>query len=203
MRTALLALLLVAACRCDDSPPPIRRAEAPKPRKDEQLLAKIPRPEGTPFEATVLATVLPATLGEAAAEGDVYTETTPLGDAGKLPLARRVYAQGGTRITVQLTDMQHAPVMRQMMLDAKKQAEKMKSPSWAPATVHGHEAVLQYLPTQGAAIANVTATDRLFVNVRVEPAGNAEAALPWAEKVAYEPITKLAPPQTPPAAPSP
>lgn len=203
MRTALLALLLVAACRCDDSPPPIRKAEAPKPLKDEQLLGKIPGPEGTPFEATVLATVLPATLGEAAAEGEVQTETTPLGEAGKLPLARRVYVQDGTRITVQLTDMQHAPVMRQMMLDANKQAAKMKTPSWVPASVHGREAVLQHLPTQGAAIANVAVTDRLFVNVRVEPAGNAEAALPWAEKVAYEPIKKLAPPQTPPAAPSP
>lgn len=203
MRTVLLVLLLVTACRCDDSPPPVRKPEQRRPPQGEELLGKVPGPEGTPFEPSALAAMLPAKLGEAEADGETQTETTALANDGKLPIARRSYVQGGTRITVQLTDMLHAPLMRQMMLDAKEQAEKTKSPAWAPATVQGHETVLQHLASQGAAIANVAVTDRLFVNVRVEPAENAAAALPWAEKMTFEPITKLAAPAAPQAAPSP
>jgi hypothetical protein len=203
MRIALLALLLVTACRCDDSPPPIHRAEPPKPRKDEQLLSKIPGPEGTTFEASTLATVLPDKLGDATPDGAAQTETTALGEAGRLPVARRTYVKDGTRIIVQVSDMQHAPVMRQMMLAAHAEAKKAKKPSWAPATVRGYDAVLQHMPAQGIALANVAVTDRLFVNLHVDPADNAEAALPWAEQVDYEPIKKLVPPESTPAAPSP
>jgi len=204
MRLFLLAVLLISACRCDDSPPPVRKAEERRAPQGEELLSKIPGPEGTPFEAASLATLLPATLGDAAAEGEAQAETTALANEGRLPVARRVYVKDSTRITVQLTDMQHAPLMRQMMLEAKQQAEKSAKPSWTPASVQGRDAVLQHLPSNSAAIANVAVTDRLFLNVRVEPADDAAAALPWAEKLPLEPITKLAPPQSPPpGAPSP
>lgn len=202
MRLFLLALLLCSACRCDDSPPPVRKAETRRPPQDEAALAKIPGPEGATFDPSALAALLPAALGDAASEAEAQTETTALANEGQLPIARRIYVRDNTRITVQLTDMQHAPLMRQMMRDAKQQAEKSAKPSWTPATVQGYDAVLQYMPSHSAAIANIAVTERLFVNVRVEPADRAELALTWADKLPLEPITKLEPPETSPAAPS-
>lgn len=199
-RIGLLGALLLGACRCDDSPPPTRAAEAPRERKDEELLAPLPAPEGMAFEASVLATTLPATLGDAAPEGDVRTENTPLSNGGSTSMASRTYVKGEYRITVQISDMQHAPLLREAMTNAKSRLEQSKSSSWKVSTVQGRDAVAQHLAAQRIAIANVIATDRLFVNVRVEPADSAAAAIEWADKVPLEPITKLQPPDSEQAA---
>jgi hypothetical protein len=212
LRIVLLATLSLAACRCDDSPP-TRKAEtrAPREPKHEELLPQLPEPEGTIFDATVLAGVLPAALGDAAAEGDATVESSALSNGGSTASARRTYVSGDHRITVQISDMQHAPLLREMMANARKRIEQQgASASWKIATVQGHDTVVQHLSAQRTALANVIATDRLFVNVRVEPADSAELAIEWANKVPLEPITKLqaqeptsAPPsQLPPPAPA-
>src|SRR5688572_619446 len=148
IRIALLAALLVGACECDDEPPPVRKAQALPELTDEELLAKLPKIEGTPIDPSALATVLPSTLGDAAAEGDVQTESTPLANEGSLSIARRIYVKDGQRITVQVTDMLHAPLLRQVMMEAKAKAENSKSQSWKAATVQGHDAVVQHVPSQ-------------------------------------------------------
>jgi hypothetical protein len=198
-RIVLLGVVLLGACRCDDAPAPIRKAEAPRERKHEELLGQLPPPEGTPFEASVLATALPAALGDATAEGDVRTESSPLSNGGSTSMASRTYVKGEHRITVQITDMQHAPLLREAMSNAKTKLENSKSSSWKVTTVQGHDAVAQLLAAQSIAIANVIATERLFVNVRVEPAESADAAIEWANKVPLEPIMKLLAPDSPPA----
>jgi len=200
-RTALLGLLLLGACRCDDAPPPIRKAEAARERKDEELLLKLPELEGTPFEPSVLATALPETLGDATPEGDVVTESMPLSNGGSTSTASRTFVKGEHRITVQISDLQHAPLLREAMTNAKTKLAEGKTSSKI-ATVQGHDAIAQLLAAQRMAIVNVIATDRLFVNVRVDPADSADIALEWANKVPLEPLTKLQPPGSPPAAPS-
>jgi len=192
IQTVLLAMLLLGACRCDDKPPPVRKAER-RELKDEELLAQLPKIEGAPIDPALLAETLPAVLDEAKAEGEAQTESTPLANNGSLSIARRTYVQGETRITVQITDMMHAPLLRQTMISAKANAERGKTSSWTPAEVQGRDAVAQRFAEQNAAIANVAATDRVFVNVRVEPAETAELALQWAEKLPLDPITKLVP----------
>lgn len=203
LRIVLLATLSLTACRCDDSPPPVRKAEAVAPRepKHEELLVKLPEPEGTIIDPNVLAAALPAALGDAAPEGDAISESSPLSNGGSTASASRTYVQGDLHITVQISDMQHAPLLREMMTNARQRIEKQgASASWKVATVQGHETVVQHLAAQRTALANVIATERLFVNVRVEPADNAEIAIEWANKVPLEPITKL---QTQEPAPAP
>jgi hypothetical protein len=202
LRIVLLATLSLAACRCDDSPPPTRKAETKAPRepKHEELLPQLPEPEGTIFDAKVLATALPAALGDAAAEGDATVESSALSNGGSTASASRTYVAVDHRITVQISDMQHAPLLREMMANARKRIEKQgASASWQVATVQGHETVVQYLSAQRTALANVIATDRLFVNVRVEPADDADIAIEWANKIPLEPITKLQAQETAPA----
>lgn len=187
----LLVMLPLAACQCDDAPPPPR---APQPRAElvgEELLAQLPKPEGTPLDAQALAGALPSAIGGATAEGDAQPESTPLSNEGTLSTARRTYVQDGTRITLQLSDMLHAPLLRQMMLSAKERAEQGKASAWTPTSVHGLDAVAQHLAVQNAAIANIAITERLFLNVRVEPAEGVQPALDWADKLAFEPLKKL------------
>jgi hypothetical protein len=200
-RTALLGLLLLGACRCDDSPPPVRRADAPRELRDEALLLQLPELEGTPLDPSVLATALPATLGDATPEGDVRTESTPLANGGSTSTASRTFVKGEHRIIVQISDLQHAPLLREAMINAKIKLAEGKTSSKI-ATVQGHDAIAQILAAQRTAIVNVIATDRLFVNVRVEPADNTDVALEWANKVPLEPLTKLQPPSSAPAEPS-
>jgi hypothetical protein len=200
-RTALLGLLLLGACRCDDSPPPIRKADAPRELKDEALLLQLPEVEGTPFDPSVLATALPATLGDAPPEGDIVIESMPLANGGSTSTASRTFVKGEHRITVQISDLQHAPLLREAMINAKTKLAEGKTSSKI-ATVQGRDAIAQVLAAQRMAIVNVVATDRLFVNVRVDPADNADIALEWANKVPLEPLTKLQPPDSAPAAPS-
>jgi hypothetical protein len=202
IRTALLGLVLLAACRCDDTPPPIRKAEAPRERKDEELLVQLPQPEGTPFDANVLVTALPAALGDAKPEGEARAESTPLSNGGSTSMASRTYVKGEHRITVQISDMQHAPLLREAMSNAKTKLQDSKSATSRALTVQGHDAVAQLLAAQRVAIANVIVTERLFVNVRVEPADDLDIAIEWASKVPLEPITKLPQPDSPPAQPS-
>lgn len=198
-RIALLGLLLLGACRCDDGPAPIRKADAPRELKDEELLGLMPPPEGTPFEPSVLATALPDALGDATPEGDARTESAPLSNGGSTATASRTYVKGEHRITVQISDMQHAPLLREAMSKAMLKSDDGKSSSWKVATVQGHDAVAQLLAAQQIALANVIATERLFVNVRVEPADSSDIAIEWANKIPLEPITKLQPPGSAPA----
>lgn len=205
-KIALLVVLLLAACRCDDSPPPVRKAEERREVTGEEGVTQLPMPEGTPLEPSVLATTLPPTLGDATAEGEAVPESTPLGDDGKLSVARRVYVKGEQRITVQLTDALHAPLLLAAVATAKAKAkakaEQTNTDSWQTEAVQGHDVSLQYLETQRAAMVNVIVSARLFLNVRVEPAENASAALEWAQKFPMEPITKLLPADSAPAQPA-
>lgn len=207
LRIILLAALPLAGCRCDDSPPPIRKAEAPREPKHEELLGKVPEPEGTIFDAKVLASVLPAALGDATAEGEPVVENVPLSNGGSTASASRTYATVDQKIIVQISDMQHAPLLREMMANARARIAKQgDSATWKIATVQGHDAIVQHLTAQRTALANVIATERLFVNVRVEPADNADVATEWAAKVPLEPITKLqaeGPTPAPPSQPTP
>jgi hypothetical protein len=206
IRIALLAVLPLAACRCDDSTPPVRKAEQRRAPTSEEILAQLPKPEGTPIEPSTLATTLPPALGDATAEGDAQLESTPLGDDGQLSVARRVYVKGEQRITVQLTDALHAPLLRAAVAGAKAKATEKEGGSWKLGAVNGRDVALQYFDATSAAMANVIVTDRLFLNVRVEPADKADVALEWAQKIPLEPITKLQaanPAQAPSAQPPP
>ena len=114
--------------------------------------------------------------------------------------ASRAYVKDGLRITVQISDMQHAPLLRQKITEARARIEKEAgSSSWKAATVQGHDAMVQHLAAQQVAIANVLASERLFVNVRVEPADGTDIALEWANKLSMDAITKLQAPGSAPA----
>lgn len=200
LRTALLALLLVGACRCDDSPGPVRKAEAPREPKSEGPLPTLPALEGEVFDPAVLATALPAALGDAQPEGEARTESSPLSNGGSTASASRTYVKEDLRITVQINDLQHAPLLRQAMSKAKDRIDKGGGAStWKFTLVQGHDAMAQHIAAQQMAIANVMATERLFVNVRVEPAESTDIALEWANKLPLEAITKLAAPGSAPA----
>lgn len=202
VRFIVLVPLFFTACRCDDTPPPVRAAEKPRERVHEELEAPMPAPDGTPIDSNVLAKTLPATLGDAAPEGEPRAENMPLSNGGTTSSATRTYVKGEARITVQVSDMQHAPLLRQAITNAKQRIEAGKRSSWKTAKVHGHDVVVQHLEAQHIAIANVIVTDRLFVNVRVEPAESADTAIEWAGKMIYEPITKLQAPLTEQGQPS-
>lgn len=204
MTTALFVVALVGACRCDDGPAPIRKAEQRhRALGSEGVIPKLPEPEGTPIDASALAGTLPASLGEATADGEAVADNTPLANDGKLPIARRTYEKGDLRITLQLSDTLHAPLLRAAVADAQAKAEEQGERSgWRGGAVQGHDVAVQYLASQSVAIANVVVTDRIFLNVRVDPADSAEAAIEWARKLPLEPITKLQPPGSEPAPPS-
>jgi hypothetical protein len=68
--------------------------------------------------------------------------------------------------------------------------------------VQGHDVAVQHIANKGVAIANVIVSDRLFLNVRVEPADSADVAIDWAQKLPLDPIIKLQPADSAPASPS-